>query len=172
MHIVIAAIGIIATAYFFIMRAKGAAEMTSELMDVADDVRAAARRFGFRRNKALHPVEAIEDPNTAAATVAVAYMDLAGMPTEETRSNLVLALQQHLEVSKSDAEELLILGRWLMNECQGADPAVSRASRKLYKLTGGDIGPLMEILKSVSADPLGDHQREALDDIRLAFRLR
>ncbi len=172
MHIVIAVIGIIGTVYFFVMRARGAAEMTSELMDVADDVRAAARRLGFRRNKAMHPVDAIEDPNTAAATIAVAYMELGGVPTEETRNALVIDMQSHFEVAKSEAEELLVLGRWLMNECQGADPAITRASRCLYKLTNGDIGPLLEVLKSVSTDPLGDHQREALDDIRRAFRIR
>lgn len=172
MHIIIAAIGIIAGIYFFVMRAKNAAEMTSELLDVADDVRAAARRFGFRRNKAAHPVEAIEDANTAAATVAMSYMELQGLPTEETRNALVRSLQSELQISKSDAEELLILGRWLMNECHGPEPAIPRAARQLYKLTAGDIGPLMEILKSVSADPLGDHQREALDDIKRAFRIR
>lgn len=171
MHIVVAVLGILGAVYFFVMRARNAAEMTSELLDMADDVRAAARRLGFRRMKAMHPVDAIEDPNTAAATVAVAYMELAGMPTEETRNALIVAMQSNLQVDKTEAEELLVLGRWLMNECQGADPAVARASRCLYKLTSGDIGPLMEILKSVSADPLGDRQREALDDIRRAFRI-
>ena len=172
MHIVIAVLGILGAVYFFVMRARGAAEMTSELLDVADDVRAAARRLGFRRNKAMHPVDAIEDPNTAAATVAVAYMELDGMPTEERRQALVLAMQSQLEIDKTEAEEQMVLGRWLMNECQGAQPAITRAARCLYKLTGGDIGPLMEILKPISGDPMGDHQREALEEVRRAFRIR
>ncbi len=172
MHIVIAAIGIIAGIYFFIMRAKNAAEMTSELLDVADDVRAAARRFGFRRNKAAHPVDAIEDANTAAATVAMAYLELHGLPTEETRNALIKSLQSELQIPKSEAEELLVLGRWLMNECNGPEPAIPRASRQLYKLTSGDIGPLMEILKTITSDPIGDRQRDALEDIRRAFRIR
>ena len=172
MHIVIAVVGLITAAYFLIVRARNAAEMTSELLDMADDVRAAARRFGFRRNKAVHPVDAIEDVNTAAATVATAYLELHGLPTEETKNALLRSLQTELQVSKSDAEELLILGRWLMNECHGPAPAISRAARQLYRLTGGDIGPLMEILKAASADPLTDQQREALDEIRRAFRIK
>lgn len=172
MHIVIAVIGIITAVYFFVMRARNAAEMTSEILDMADDVRAAARRFGFRRNKAAHPVDAIEDANTAAATVATAYLELHGLPTEETKNGLLMSMQNELEISKNDAEELLILGRWLMNECNGPEPAITRASRQLYRLTGGDIGPLMEILKSASADPLSDRQREALDEIRRAFRIK
>ncbi len=168
MHIVIAAAGILTAVYFFFLRARNAAEMTSELLDMADDVRAAARRLGFRQLKAAHPVESIEEPNTAAATVAMGYMELHGLPTEELRDALLGALQSHLEVSKKDGEELLILGRWLMNECNGPEPAITRASRRLYRLTEGDIGPLLEILKAVSADPLPERQKEALDEIRRA----
>ena len=172
MHIVLAVIGIATAAYFLIIRARNAAEMTSELLDVADDVRAAARRFGFRRNKAMHPVEVIEDPNTAAATLATAYIELHGLPSEETRAALVVALQSKLEISKGEAEDLMVLGRWLMNECQGPQPAISRSARKLHKLVGKDIGPMMEILDAVSSDPLSAQQKDALEDIRNAFKLR
>lgn len=172
MHIVIAIIGIATAAYFLIIRARNAAEMTHELLDVADDVRAAARRFGFRRNKDMHPVEAIEDPNTAAATIAMAYVELDGLPTEDIRADLLRAMQSQLEIDKPEAEDLLVLGRWLMNECNGPQPAIDRSARRLFKLTSGDIGPLMEILTAVSTDPISDHQREALDDIRRAFRIR
>ena len=172
MHIVIAVIGIITAAYFLVMRARNAAEMTSELLDVADDVRAAARRFGFRRNKQMHPVEAIEDPNTAAVTLATAYMELHGLPSEDTRNTLNVALQSKLEISKSEADDLMVLGRWLMNQCQGAQPAISRSARKLYKLVGNDMGPMMEILDAISHEPLSDQQKEALEDIRAAFKIR
>ena len=172
MHIVIAAVGILTAVYIFVLRARNAAEMTSELMGMADDVKAAARRLGFRRVKAAHPVESVEDPNTAAATVAIAYLELHGLPTEEKKNALLRALQSELEVSLKDAEELVVLGRWLMTECQGPEPAIGRASRRLYKLTGGDIGPLLKILTEVSEEPLSDKQRDALDDIRNAFRIR
>ena len=102
----------------------------------------------------------------------MAYMELHGLPTEETRDALLVAMQKELDVSKADADELLILGRWLMNECNGPAPAIGRASRRLFRLTEGDIGPLLEILKSASADPLSDQQREALDEIRRAFRIK
>lgn len=171
MHIVIAALGILTAVYFFVIRARNAAEMTNELLGMADDVRAAARRLGFSRKKAMHPVDAIDEPNTAAATVAIAYLELHGLPTEETRAALARALQSHLEVSLKEAEELMILGRWPMNECQGAQPAIARAAKRLHALTKGEIGPLLEILKAISADPLSDRQREALEDIRRAFRI-
>jgi len=171
MHIVLGIIGLITAAYIFVIRARNAAEMTHELMDMADDVRAAARRLGFRRNKAQHPMDAVEDPNTAAATVAVAYLELDDLPTAEQRAKLMVALQSGLEVDKSGAEELMVLGRWLMNQCNGAEPAVTRAARALFKLTGGDVGPLMEILAAASTEPISDKQRDALAEVKRAFRL-
>jgi hypothetical protein len=172
MHIVIAALGILTAIYFFVIRARNAAEMTTELLDVADDVRAAARRFGFRRTKALHPVDGIEDANTAAATIAMAYLELHGLPTEEKKDALLRSIQHRLQVSHKDAEELMILGRWLMNECQGPSPAIARAARRLYRITGGNPGPLLDVIGDISEEPLSDQQKDALDDIRTAFRMR
>ena len=171
MHIVIGVIGLITAVYFFVIRARNAAEMTHELMDMADDVRAAARRLGFRRVKEQHSVDAIEDPNTAAATLAEAYMELHGLPTEDTRAALLQAMQSALEIDLKEAEEQMILGRWLVNECKGPSPAISRGSKRLYQLTGGDIGPLLDILGAVTADPVSDQQTEAVHEIKRAFRL-
>ncbi len=171
MHIVIGVIGLITAVYFFVLRARNAAEMTHELMDMADDVRAVARRLGFRRIKAQHPVDAIEDPNTAAATLAVAYMELHGMPTETTHEALLKSMQSSLEIDLKEAEEQIILGRWLVNECKGPSPAISRAAKRLYQLTSGDIGPLLDILGSVTADPASEQQTEAIHEIKRAFRI-
>jgi hypothetical protein len=170
MHIIAAVLALLAGVYIFVNRARNAAEMTQELMGVADDVRAAARRLGFRRNKAQHPVEAIEDPNTAAVTVATAFMELHGLPTEERRQALLRAIQSYLEVGLPEAEELMILGRWLMTQCNGPEPAITRTSRQLCKLTKGDMGPVLELLKAVSAEPLTEKQREAIEEIRRIFR--
>ena len=171
MHIVIGVIGLITAVYFFVLRARNAAEMTHELMDMADDVRAVARRLGFRRKHAAHPVDAIEDPNTAAATLAVAYMELHGMPTEATHAALLQSMQTSLEIDRKEAEEQLILGRWLVNECKGPSPAISRASKRLFQLTKGDIGPLLDILGSVTATPASEQQTEAVHEIRRAFHI-
>lgn len=172
MHIVLGIIGLLTAAYFLIIRARNAAEMTGEFMEIADDVRAAARRFGFRKKYEQHPVEAIEEPNIAAVTVATAYLEMHGLPTEETRTALSDAVQVTLDVSAKDAEELMVLGRWLMNESGGAQPAITRASKKLYALGARDVAPLMEILKPISSDPLSDQQREALHEIKRAFHIK
>ena len=174
MPYLIAAAGALAAIYFFVIRARNAADVASELLDVAQDVRAAARRFGFVRKSKVHPVEAVDDSRVAAATVAVAYAELDGYPTDETKSRLTAAVARAFEVGTPDAEELVILGRWLMSECQGPQPAIARASRRLFKLSGArDVAALMDVIEAVTAeDGLSDRQRDALDDLKRAFRIR
>lgn len=174
MPYLIALAGAVAAICFFLIRARSAADMASELVDVAADVQAAARRFGFRRRANVHPVETVDDPKVAVATVAVAYLDLDGYPTDEAKGALLRALQSEFGVALREAEELAVLGRWLMGECRGAQPAIARATRRLYKLSGAEhLGALMGVVRQVTpADGLSDRQRDALDDIKRAMRIR
>ena len=80
MHIVLAVIGIVTAVYFFVIRARNAAEMTSMSCWMSRTTFApppAGSGFGVTRK--CIPVEAIEDPNTAAATLATAYLELHGL---------------------------------------------------------------------------------------------
>lgn len=173
MPIVLALIAALGGAYIWYIRAKSAAQMTSELADVASDVMAAARRFGFRRRLNLHPVESIDEPNLAIAALAVAYLELDGLPTAEARMALLHSMQSHTWQNLTQAEESLILGRWLVNESQGPQMAVQRLARRLVKLDRKDsFEPLMAVLKDISAANGGrvtDRQREALEEISRAF---
>lgn len=175
MPILIAAIGIISAIGFWIWRARNAAETAREIIGVANDIRAAARRFGFRRNHNRHPVEDIEDPNIAIAGIAVSFLELDDYPTAEERDAMSRGLQSELGLSKTDANELAVLGRWMMTQCNGPDAAVTRMSRKLYKLGKGDsFTPLMSVLKTMLAEadgPINDKQKSALEDIQTAFKI-
>ncbi|GFE63579.1 hypothetical protein [Litoreibacter roseus] len=175
MPIILAVIGAIGAVIYWSMRARHAADAGRELLDVAQDVKAAARRFGFKRNTARHPVEDIEDPNIAIAGIAVSFLELDDYPAQEQRHAMLRALQNELRINLTAAEELTVLGRWMMTECNGPDAAIPRLSRKLHKIGGpGEITPLMEILKSILAASDGDlnkKQRDALDDVKRAFKL-
>lgn len=175
MPFIIAALGALAAVYFFVIRARGAADMASEVLDAANDVRLAARRFGFTRRTNIHPVEAIEDPDIALASLGVAFVELDKLPTQEQRDALNRAMARVTEKGLNDAEELAVLGRWMVTECGTPDQAVTRLARKLYKMQGADgFGPVMEVIKMVSeagSGQLSVKQKEALEDISRAFRI-
>ena len=81
MHILLGILGLATAAYFLIIRARRGAEMASEVLDVADDIRAAARRFGFRRQHNQHAVDSIDDPVLAIAGLGTAFIALDDLPT-------------------------------------------------------------------------------------------
>ena len=176
MHIILGLIGLITVAYVWIWRMRSAAEMTQELAGVAGDVMAAARRLGFRRKLNLHPAESVEEPKLAVGGLAAAFLELGGLPTAEQQDAMMTALQKHLDLGLKDAEETLILGRWLVGESGGAVPAISRLSRRLVKLDrAGSLTPLMAVLNDVALVGRGgisDRQREALEEIATAYRVK
>lgn len=174
MPYLIAAAGVIAAVYFFVIRARNAADMAGELVNVAADVQSAARRFGFRRRANVHPMETVEDTAVIAATIGVSYLELDGLPSEDAQSRLRNALAKEFRCPVKDADEMMVFGRWLMGECHGPQPAIDRAARRLFKLgEGHDFGALMAVVQAVSPEEgLTDRQRDALDDIKLAFRIR
>lgn len=175
MPILIALAGIIVTAYIWSSRARNARHIASDIADMAGDVRAAARRFGFSRRANLHPAESIEDPNIAAAAIADAFITLDDMPTREQRTAVKATLCRVLQVNTAAAEELMILGRWMVDECGGPQPAITRLSKKLYRLEGSAaLDPMLDILNGISQDgpDLSAHQNDALHEISTVLRVR
>jgi hypothetical protein len=175
MPFIIALLGLIGAAYFWAQRARNAAQIGQELSGVASDVMAAARRFGFRRRGAEHPVESLADADVAIAGAAIAFLELGGLPNVEQQQGLVRSLQARLDMSHDKAQEALILGRWLMAESGGAQPGFTRLVRKLAKMKGqAGFEPLMLVLRDeaeVAAGVLSARQGEALDEVRVIYKL-
>jgi hypothetical protein len=141
---------------------------------MAGDVRAAARRFGFSRKANTHPVDNIDDPNIAATAIADAFLALDDMPTREQRAILAIHLRRVLEIDGPTAEELMILGHWLVSECGGAQPAIARICKRLYRMQGPTaLEPMLDIINGAMASAtLSVRQQEALAEIKTAFRIR
>lgn len=176
MHIILGLMGIATAAYFIFMRARNAARVTSDVADMARDVRSAARRFGFKRKTNIHPVETIEEPNLAIAAIGTAFLEMDDLPTREQRDALNAALRTQLNMSADATDEALILGHWFVSECHGPETAVPRLSRRLYKLDGqNSFDALLAVITATakaSTGDINDKQREALDEIRRAFRIK
>lgn len=169
---ILAALGAV---YFFVIRARNAAEMTSDVLDAANDVRLAARRFGFRRQAKRHPADTIEDPNIALAALGCAFVELDDLPTREQRLALTSGLGRVTRLDLDTVEELQTLGRWIMQECGGAQPAIARLTRPLNKMQGAvGFENLMDVVQGVAkagTGSLSPKQTDTLDDIKRAFRI-
>ncbi|MBY6049078.1 hypothetical protein [Vannielia litorea] len=175
MPFILGTIALLTAAYVWYIRAKGAADMAGELMNAAGDVRAAARRFGYKLRKREHPVDGIEEPVVAAAGIAEAFISLDDLPTRGQRMGILQGLQKAYRVDLNGAEEAAVLGRWLVGQCGSADAAISRIVKKLISMGGqSELQPLMAVLNTAAgADgaSLGPRQQEALQEISRRFGL-
>jgi hypothetical protein len=173
---IIGLIGIIGAAYFWAQRARGASVVAEDIVGMAGDVMNAARRFGFRRRANVHPVESLEDADVAMAAVGIAFLEMGGLPSVQQQEALIRSLQSHLGQSHEQAQEAVILGRWLVGECGGAQAGFDRLARRLFKMRGHDgFEPLLAVLKDVAAassTALVVRQSEALSGLATVFRLR
>lgn len=174
MPVLIALAGAAVAFYFLVLRARNGAHIATEIADMANDVRLAARRFGFKGQTNIHPVESIDRPDLAIMAAAQSFLELGDLPTQEQRNALLVQAQSTLGATEAEAEEMMVLGRWLMNACISPDAAVTRITRKLYKLGGSDgFEPLMALIGAVVPPAgLNDKQIDALEDIKRAFRIR
>lgn len=176
MPVILAVLAAITGVLFFVLRARNAANAAGDLLDMANDVRLAARRFGFRRQANLHPAESIEDPNIAISGIASAFLELDELPTSDQREALAWEMTKVMGVNKSDADELCVLGRWMVSECGGADPAIARLSRKLFRLSPQSFAPLLTLVSGTlaksSSGGLNARQTDALEDVKRAFRIK
>lgn len=162
-------------AYFWAQRARNARHVATDIADMAGDVLSAARRFGFRRKADIHPVEALEEPKLAIAGAGIAFLEIGALPSTEQHQALTSALARHLSMNLPDAEEALIMGRWLSQQSGGGASAFTRLLKRLYRLQGADaFGPLMAVLGDAAsaAGNLTALQKDALAEVKAQFRLR
>ncbi|MEO8242054.1 MAG: hypothetical protein ABI832_07045 [bacterium] len=175
MPFILSLLAIAAGGYFWLNRARNAAFIASDLADMAQDVMGAARRFGFRRQANVHPVDSLEDAGVAVAAIGIGFLELGGLPRAEQHEALLRSLQVHQGMSHAQAQEAVILGRWLTVECGGPGPGVDRLCRRLWKLQGAaGFTPMMAVLKAVSDSgsiATSVKQKDALDAVARAFRV-
>lgn len=175
MPVILAIIAAAGVALVWYTRARSAAQVASEVADIAETALGAARRFGFRRRANRHPVDSIEDPKLAVGGLATAFFELSGLPTAEEKQALLVGLQSTLDLTLADAEEMAILGHWFVGECGGAMPAVTRLARQVSRMAGAEgLTQSMQVIDRIAraGGGLSAPQREALAEIKSVFRIR
>lgn len=145
-----------------------------EAIDTASDLVTTAanmpRRLRFRRATNVHPIEGIDDARIAVCAVAQAYIELDDLPTREQRETLHVLTRSRLRFDEEEAQEVEVLSRWLVSQCNGPDQAISLLIRRLKKLGGSDHFPtLVEMLDKLTEGAPSRKQMSALQDLQRAF---
>ncbi|PTX57333.1 hypothetical protein C8N43_2000 [Litoreibacter ponti] len=172
MPVVLAILALVGGAIWWWIR-NNPRDAISAAQDAVTVARNAPRKIAFRRQTKEHPVQGVDDPRLAVATIAQAFMGLDDLPTKEARQRLHTALRQHYQLSAEDGEEMDTLARFLIQQCQGETEAISRVGRRLHNIDGQNSwDDLTEMLKAASGDTLSERQREAIHDLRVALKIR
>ena len=138
--------------------------------DIVTTARNAPRKLAFRKQTKAHPVEGIDDPRIAVCGLAQAFLELDSLPTADQRTHLNTLLRTKLRCAAEEAEEMEVLGRWLMAQCQSPDAAVTRLARRLHKIDGdASWDVLQDILISLVDGELNTSQLNAINDVKRAF---
>lgn len=146
-------------------------EAISTAQDVATTLRNAPRKLAFRRQTNAHPVEGIDDTRIAIGAIAQAFVELDDLPTKEQRDQVHLILLTKLQCDEEQAQEIEVLGRWLIDQCKGPSQAITRLSRRLFKIDGdASWGLIQDVLSSLVSGELSVKQVDGIDDIRRALR--
>ena len=134
MHIILGALAVIGTIVFFLIRTRNAANTARDLIGVADDMRAAVRRFGYSRKANQNPLDELDDPRLAAAGVLAAFARMDGSYTAAQISAIEAECANVFQASESDAAQITAYGRWLAQQSENMDEVVRRLAKSLNRL--------------------------------------
>lgn len=146
-------------------------EALGTAQDVATTLKNAPRKLAFRRQTNAHPVEGIDDSRIAIGAIAQAFVELDDLPTKEQRDLVHVMLRSKLRCDEEQAQEIEVLGRWLIEQCKGPSQAITRLSRRLFKIDGDASWEIIQdILSGLVSGELSPKQVDGIDDIRRALR--
>ena len=146
-----------------------------DAFDVAQDaavtLKNAPRRLSFRRATNRHPAEGIDDPYVAIGSIAQSFIMLDDVPTRDQNDRLHVQLRSKLRCSDEDAQEMQAFGRWIVEQCNGPEAAISRLIRHLKKLDGSaSYSVLRDLLGGVVTNELSSRQQDAVEEIARVMR--
>ena len=170
MHILLAIVSILGIAMVWYWRAKMAREAAGDVMDAANDVRLAARRFLYKRKHNTHPADCVEDARLAAAGIAVAVATMDTPISQAEIKTLTDEMRKTFGIDEREALDMLSFGRWIAGQCGTNEEAVRRLSKRIAALAGAEALPdLLQIVeRTATADgrEMDELEQDALTIIR------
>ncbi len=170
MHILLAALGILAAAAFWIYRVRQVADHTRTVLDAAQDVKAAARRFGFRTRANQHPTEGVDDPRVTGAALLILVAEIDGGVSRAEQDCILEQLQSVFELPAFDAEELYLFAKWLASQSTNPEDMIRRLIKRTVSLGGRDTLP--DMMKMVTAVGKADTGTLTDDTLQVIQKLK
>lgn len=135
----------------WMIRARAATEAAKGALDVADDVRAAIRRFGYKRSTRGNPLDGIEDTRLSAAGMMWAVARLDGDTTREQNDRITRECVETFEVDAAEATDIAAYGRWLAQQGE-SEEVMRRLARSLRgKLDSAQQESLLAMLERIAS---------------------
>lgn len=176
MPILIAILGAIAAASIWYWRMQQARDAADVLLNAANDVRLAARRFGFRNKLNVHPADSIQDSRLAAAGIVAAIAEMGGMLNADQTQSMTRQFQTTFNISSDEAAEIAIFGRWISGQCGSRSDAVRRLSKRLVGIAGQsalpDLIAMIEATQTATGHGMGEDEADAVATINRQFGVR
>jgi hypothetical protein len=172
MPVLIAIIGILVGGVIWYNRIKAAGEAAGELKDMANDVRLAARRFGFKRRSNVHPIDAIDDARLAASGIVAATAQMDGLWDQSMWDAMVQQCQSVFGSALDEAEEIVTFSRWIADQGKNLHETVRRLSKRLKALAGpAGVDDTVAMICAVSGRAGNGKSRNADDSIDTVVRV-
>lgn len=161
----IALLGIIAAVGYWLYRIREAGDTAREALDMANDVRLAARRFAYKRKHKTHPIDGCDDARLTAAAIMVIAAETDGAITANEQKVMIDQAATTFNCGRVEAEEMIVFGRWLAAQGNNRDETFRRLFKRMISLGGPEtVGDMIPMITAV-ADVDGNSEDESIQDL-------
>jgi uncharacterized tellurite resistance protein B-like protein len=170
LHILLAALGILAAAVFLAYRTRRPDQKTREVPGTVMNGHAPAGRFGFRTGENQHPTEAVDDPRVTGAALLVMVAATDGGISKAEEDEILAQLQSVFGLPASEATDLYRFARWLAEQGSNPDDMIQRLITRTITLGGRDTLP--DMIRMVRAVGIADTGTLTDDTYQVIERLK
>lgn len=166
MHIIIAILGVLATAFWVFTRFMNAANQGREAIG---EVKGVVRRGKWSRRVDARLIENLSDPREAGAILAFQIAQYDGAVTERQRLALVGDMRETFQADEETAEGLFAFARMAVGEINDAGNSVRKILRPVVEVCTVDEKAALIAMLDRTAEIEGtptDAQRRLIAEVR------
>jgi len=168
MPFLLAILGVLGAAAFWWYRMKAMNEAAREVADVVGRVQGNIRRKKLRKQAALSPLTAIDDPVVAAATLITAIVAEDG-PVLPGREAVIRSVISEIADSKKKTDEAVVYAKWAASQIDDTTIVIDKLAPFLRERL--DVNERNDLLQMLNRVAQGGEKSLQIADQRI-LRLR